>query len=75
MSYLRKGTIITCENGHPLFDLSEDVQKFTPLDIAQTENWRDGSEHVAGEPIGVCHVCGAKWWTGDNIERIAAEQK
>jgi hypothetical protein len=59
----RKGEIVTCENGHEICDVAEDIEASSIVRRNQFTAWRQ-PEHAAGDgpaAIGPCTVCGARW--------------
>lgn len=77
-TYAQRGEQVTCENGHPIADIVEDMVRGIPSDnrcnarLSTFDNWRNTVVPQSGEPItgkAVCSACGGSWLkvTGDNL--------
>lgn len=62
MIYVREGEIVTCENGHELYEITRDVERFERVSAVQFSPVSIGvPEPVNGEPIPDCPLCGARF--------------
>lgn len=54
--YAKRGERVTCENGHYICTIAEDVYGAE----LKAEDWQQPEPEPDSRPV--CNVCGAKWW-------------
>ena len=73
MILARKGEIVTCENGHALFRLTDDMYAGSRFRAGSFETvGTDVQKPAAGEKIKPC-ACGARWVKGGPGVRVHFE--
>ena len=63
---ISQGTVLTCENGHDICELSETI---TPKKIVSAGNFTNfrgknlipSPNDIIGDPAYNCYICGGKW--------------
>ncbi len=64
--FLEQGTKITCENGHDICELGEDISTGSPVSHNNFINFQDGNQEpipysIIFHNIYNCKKCGGKW--------------
>ncbi len=60
--YARKGEIVTCEQGHPIFTFARDVKPTEKFDPSALTDWKQAEPQAGERPT--CAVCGGQFHKG-----------
>jgi hypothetical protein len=58
----RKGDVITCTNGHPLYQLTRDIRSGETMSSKDAKGIPPTPDPNEYETLKPCHVCEAYWW-------------
>jgi hypothetical protein len=66
MEPLEEGTIMTCENGHPVCELSKDIHGRKAIMASDFTNFRGDNVPIIphdriGDSKNDCYICGGQW--------------
>lgn len=72
MLIAKEGELVTCENGHPICTVAEDIHTETVVDRSQFRDWTWDYSPEYATPIPPCPQCGKLFirtnlWFGNDL--------